>query len=296
MSLTNHDTAELGANAIAAAGVSLAPLTAFSTRVEGATRFHTVKVPIVGAAQAAADYNENSNNYFTSGGSDDGTVSVVLDKNLKSTFSYTLSELNAMSADTLTKKIQAAITAVATGCMSYIMGKMTAAAFANTANTTALASFDADTVVDMRASVEAAMGRFGMPLSLICGAGRYNALRKDSSLNTYFAQAGNIDPITGVLVPNISGTRIFQSAIYSPDGQNLQAFICDPSAMAVAMGYDESNMGENDVLMTHAETGFSFIMHEERKPGSKLVYFTVEKLIGAVKADGTALTRNAGAT
>lgn len=295
MALTNFSTAEIGQRAINAAGAILAPITAFSFQVEGATRNKSILVPIVGAAQTAADFNESTNDYFNAtGAADESTVSVALTKDLKSTFSYTLGELDAITPEVFQGKVLAAITSVASGCMSFIQGKILAAAFTNTANTTALATFGYDDVIDLRASVESAMGVFGMPLTLICGATRYNALRKDSSLATLFANAGNIDPVAGVYVPTISGTRIIQSVVPT-NGENLQAYICDPSAIAVAMGY-ESYMGENDTLLTDPVTGITMKLHEEKKPGSQRVYWTVEALIGAVAANGKALTRNAAAT
>lgn len=289
MGLTNFDTSVLGQRAIPAASSILAPINAFSFKVEGASRLKTVKVPIVGAVADGAEFNASTNNYFTASATDDNTKSVVLNKNPKSTFKYTLSELDEITEDTMEKKWASAIAGAAKKTMADVMGAILAATYTNAALDINVASFDGDSLIDLRATLQAAMGTTDMPLAFVGNSALVTALKKDSTLRTLFASAGIIDPVSGSRLPVIDNTSIYQSVV-PVNGETLQGFLCDPSCLAVAFGY-ETHPSMDTSLVTDPKTGIVLALHEERQPGTKDVFFTAEILMGFSAADVKALVR-----
>jgi len=292
MALTNFDTATIGQRAIPAATAIFAPISAFSFKVEGASRLNTVKVPIIGAVADGAEFNASSNNYFTDSATDDSTKSVILNLNPKSTFKYSIAEVNHMTEATMQAKWASAIAGAAKTAMNNVFAKVLSSIFTNTALDINVASFDGDSLIDLRATLQAATGTTDQRLSFIGNSALITALKKDSTLRTLFAQAGIIDPVSGSRLPIVDNTQIFQASVPT-NSQTLQGFICDTSCLAVAFGYEEYAEAEgfSSTVVTDPVSGISMMLHEEREPGTKDIYFTAEVLQGVVEADIKSLVR-----
>lgn len=296
MAITGFDTAELGSMAIENVGASLAPLEAYSFKVE-ATENKTIKVPVVNAMDNATAYNNSTNNYTTATtGGGASTVSVVVNTHKKGTFELDLKNRKAINPDTMTKLWEEAIKCAVREFNTDVMGTVLAANFA-TVQTTALADFDLTAHGTLRNALETLLvGDPNDMYTTILSSSYYNALRLDSDARALMASAGNLSMVTGSVLPQLDNCSIIKSAVPA-NSQNLVGFITNKTGIAVGFDLEQDRDGDGfeETVVTHGKSGISLTLREERKNGTDLVYCTASIKYGfkAVNPKGILRLRSA---
>lgn len=288
-SITGFNVAELFQGAISDVGNILAPLNSFSFGIGNASKSNTVKVPIIGAMPSATAFDESTNNFETSNGGTASTVSVLIDKNKKSTFDLLTNEAEEIGPIAIQAMLAEAIKAVVRGVYVDVYGAVLATAFTNQ-EVIASTAFDIDSINTIRTKLEDLLGvdqsqMFNMHLN----SAYILALGKDSTYKSLFASAGDTSVIKSGAIPTLYNTQIFKSTVPT-NSENLAGFICDRSALAVAFK-QEVITDTNDYLATDAQTGVSLVLRERTPGKGKRTFWTVESDYGVKAINGKALVR-----
>lgn len=234
---------------------ALVPLNAFSTgiSVSGKVQSDVVRVPVVSAASTAA---KTAGTASTSGGGV-SAQSVTMSTYRESSWQLNEGAVNAANASVIFAQMAREATyALAKYVVDLALAEVTAANF-TTARVIAPADFGMNDLGNLWQDAETL--KLGRDRSLVLNSAYTGSLIGSSNLGLILATLGD-QALTTAQLPPLMGFKCYN---YSgmPSTGNLGGFVCDKSALAIAMAPPEALVGPGegnkiaDEVVTDPEAG-----------------------------------------
>jgi len=276
---TNGTIAEIGQEVVEALSPTIAAFNAFAVGVDASRNLQgdVVKVPVYQAA-TAVDFNASTANYSIE---DDGGVvyvDVTLNQRKKSTQGIPERNMSRVNAQSI---IKASMSAVIESTFQAVCSSITLANFGAASFTGAASTFDLADVADLWAVASNAKWNMGDDV-LVLSPSYYSALLKDAGVISV-DRSGSTAALRQGVIENLNGFTVYPTNILPGNGQNLVGFMTDKSAIAVAFGADDAEVGGSILsydVVADPQTGMQFAIYEFIDPNTRTRKMSVEALFG----------------
>lgn len=268
----------------------LMPLSVFSTNFgpDSADKGDTVKVPVIGAPSASSDFEGD---YTLNSDSEASSVPVVLNRHKYKTVHLTAKEAATTAIPLLEKLVSTAAQQLAIDVLTDVFSEIKAANFGAAVTGTTPETFSYRTVLAIRE----ACNKVKMPRdrrSLVLNTSLNTALLADDivsrSFITNLAQPGVVE----ARINRLAGFNVLETDCVPDNGENLAGFVAHPSAVAVAMRYQQPIANYDEAgAVTDPTTGLTFGYLRYTDTAANRVFITLECLYGFKTVRKDALQR-----